>query len=369
MLWIVGRSGSLEAEKRPGPGAHNAPAPSRQQVEHAQATAATTCAPATQILPHHPKPSAPQRAGHRPAVRGRLPRREPVRPAAAPPARRGGGALGRLALRRLDARLLRHHHPANLRPPLRNGNIFWWNSLIGVWAVQAMMSDNLQELDVLSIKELRERAGQLGVAESLVDAARDSDDSRTQLITLIRAAATPAPAPKPESAPLVPVQPQEIGTTNNKDIMLVKALAGAALGISTITFILVLVLVVQLHSVGKAAEEMREEMKDSLSAPKLMSDFVSSTLDEGRIHATLTSAASFATTASTIDWKLQTSDDPALSADMEIDQEGSDDMREIITDTKSIITSILSGMSSELTGPTTPALNLHEWLKYLFENE
>jgi hypothetical protein len=232
-----------------------------------------------------------------------------------------------------------------------------------------MMSDNLQELDVLSIKELRERAGQLGVAESLVDAARDSDDSRTQLITLIRAAATPAPAPKPESAPLVPVQPQEIGTTNNKDIMLVKALAGAALGISTITFILVLVLVVQLHSVGKAAEEMREEMKDSLSAPKLMSDFVSSTLDEGRIHATLTSAASFATTASTIDWKLQTSDDPALSADMEIDQEGSDDMREIITDTKSIITSILSGMSSELTGPTTPALNLHEWLKYLFENE
>eukprot|EP01046_Picozoa_sp_COSAG06_P032477 COSAG06_NODE_3248_length_5619_cov_32.539493_7_plen_137_part_01 len=88
--WVVGRSGSLEAEKRPGPGAHNAaPAPSRQQVEHAQATAATTCAPATQILPHHPKPSAPQRAGHRPAVRGRLPRREPVRPAAA-----GGGGGG-----------------------------------------------------------------------------------------------------------------------------------------------------------------------------------------------------------------------------------------------------------------------------------
>ena len=54
---------------------------------------------------------------------------------------------------------------------------------------------------------------------------------------------------------------------------------------------------------------------------KLLSDFISSALDGGRIHATLASAASFATTASTIDWKLQTSDDPALSADMEIDQE------------------------------------------------
>eukprot|EP01043_Picozoa_sp_COSAG02_P088610 COSAG02_NODE_25701_length_651_cov_1.507246_1_plen_148_part_01 len=148
--------------------------------------------------------------------------------------------------------------------------MIWRNSLIGVRAVQAMMPDNLQEL---TVKELRERASQVGVAEALVEEARDAGDPKTQLIVLIRAAAAPAPAPKPESAPLVPggqagwqQQPQEIGTANNKDIMLVKVLAGAALGVSTITFILVLVLVVQLHSVGKDSEQMMEDMKDSLSA-------------------------------------------------------------------------------------------------------
>ena len=237
-------------------------------------------------------------------------------------------------------------------------------------AAQVTMSDNLEELN---LKELRERAGQVGVAGALVEAARDADDAKSQTIALIRAATAPALIPNVnlESAPLVATgkaaweQPQAIGTANSKDMMLVKALAGAALGISTITFILVIVLVVQLHSVGKAAEEM----KDSMSAPKLLSDFISSTLDEGRIHATLTSAASFATTASTIDWKLQASDDPALSADMEIDQEESDDMREIITDTKTLIAGIVGGMSSEQTGPKTPALNLHDWLKFFFENE
>jgi hypothetical protein len=205
----------------------------------------------------------------------------------------------------------------------------------------------------LNIGQLRLRASNAGISAGDIEEARDSETPKEALISLIKETEQKqAAAPAPSLAKKVGVG-EKVGVGGQgfslSSLSLSEKLAGAALVVSFLLLIFQIVTLTKLLSMKEAADDIMQEL-DELTQHDIMSDFMGTIFDQGRIRATLTSGATLAGKIQNTDWTQAKHDDRELkycdAFFCDIDKKAATDLSADVGRVKEILTDIASGMSS-----------------------
>eukprot|EP01047_Picozoa_sp_COSAG01_P075221 COSAG01_NODE_12821_length_1680_cov_37.033165_1_plen_298_part_00 len=213
----------------------------------------------------------------------------------------------------------------------------------------------------MNIGQLRLRASNAGISAGDIEEARDSETPKEALISLIKETEqkqAAAPAPSLAATEILPAtapakkqqawQEEKVGV-GGQGFSLSEKLAGTALVVSFLLLIFQIVTLAELLSMKEAADDIIQEL-DELTQHDIMSDFMGTIFDQGRIRATLTSGATLAGKIENTDWTQAKHDDTELkycdAFFCDIDKKAATDLSADVGRVKKILTDIASGMPS-----------------------